>query len=167
MVAWPHAADRWRAVTAVTPGLRPGATCQAIDNQRKGLNVTFGENRELAFTPPEVPLGIIPAVGGGETHSAALVDVRLCASLLIVIVVVAAIVLLPGARPPAKDVPGLWPLVLPTVLSLAGLSCRRRHTAPTRDRDCWSPRSGGRPHPGLAKGTSDGRAITTNAMRLL
>jgi hypothetical protein len=103
----------------------PGATCQAIDNQREGLNVTFGENRELAFTPPEVPLGIIPALGSSETCSTALVDVRLCGSLLtVVIIVVAAIVLLLGARPAAEEVPGLWPLVMPAVLSLAGLSCR-------------------------------------------
>ncbi|MDK1349108.1 hypothetical protein QNO09_38875 [Streptomyces sp. 378] len=107
------------------PGMPPGATCQAIDNQRKGLIVTFGENREQAFTPPEVPPGIIPASRGGETRTAALVDVRLCASLLIVvIIVVAAIVLLAGARPATEDVLGLWPLVLPAVLSLVGLSCR-------------------------------------------
>ncbi|MGW3012732.1 hypothetical protein ACWC9R_28395 [Streptomyces sp. NPDC001219] len=87
------------------------------------MNVTSGENRELAMAPPEFPPGIIPALSGGETRSAALVDLRLCASLPIVIILVAAIVLLPGAWPAVVKLPIPWPFVVCAVVSLVGLSC--------------------------------------------
>lgn len=86
--------------------------------------MTFGENRELAFTPPEVPLGVIPPLGGGETRSTALVDLRLCASLLVIVIVLVTPAVLLPRWPVAEDVSGLWPLVLSVVLILVGLSRR-------------------------------------------
>ncbi|MFE1039851.1 hypothetical protein ACFW4L_14190 [Streptomyces sp. NPDC058832] len=63
-------------------------------------------------------------MSGGETCITALVDVRLCASLLIaVLTLVAVMVLLIVARP-AEEIPGLWPCVVPVVLGLLGLSRR-------------------------------------------
>ncbi|MEV7383880.1 hypothetical protein [Streptomyces lydicus] len=85
--------------------------------------MTSGENRELALTPPEFPPGIIPALSGGETRSAALVDLRLCASLpIVIIILVAVIVLLPGAWPAVVNLPIPWPFVVCATLSLVGLS---------------------------------------------
>ncbi|MEU5677020.1 hypothetical protein [Streptomyces rochei] len=87
--------------------------------------MTHGENRELAFTPPDVPLGIIPALGGGETCITTQVDVRLCASLLIaVLTLVAVVVLLIAAWPAVEEVAGLWPCLVSLVLGLLGLSRR-------------------------------------------
>lgn len=87
--------------------------------------MTHGENRELAFTPPDVPLGIIPAMSGGETCSTTLIDVRLCASLLIaVLALTVVIVLLAVAWPAVEKAPGVWPCVVSVVLSLLGLSRR-------------------------------------------
>ncbi|MER7118447.1 hypothetical protein ACFQL8_09420 [Streptomyces goshikiensis] len=87
--------------------------------------MTLGSNRRQAQAVPVVPHGIIPAPGGGETRSAALVDIQLCASLMIVfIVLVVMIVLFPWVWPTVQDNPGLWPLILPGVLSMVGLSRR-------------------------------------------
>lgn len=81
-----------------------------------------GKNRESASAPPEVPSGIIPTSNRGETRSAALIDLRLCASLLIVVLVVVLVLI--GAWPTAEGAVGLSPLAAPVVLSLVGLSRR-------------------------------------------
>ncbi|MGY5079234.1 hypothetical protein ACWIGX_19440 [Streptomyces nigrescens] len=86
--------------------------------------MTSEENRELALTPPEFPPGIIPARSGGETRSAALVDLRLCASLpIVIIILVPAIVVLPKVWPAVVNLPIPWPFVVCAALSLVGLSC--------------------------------------------
>lgn len=87
--------------------------------------MTSGKAGELQTSSPEPHVGIIPASGGGETRITTLVDVRLCASLLIVVVlVVAVIVLVPANWPAPAGIPGVWALVPSAVVSLLALSRR-------------------------------------------
>ncbi|MCB5183048.1 hypothetical protein [Streptomyces antimicrobicus] len=83
--------------------------------------MTFGDIRK-AYGAPVVPLGIIPGRQGGETRSAALVDVRLCASLVIVVVLVLVGFFLLRVYPGLMQEPGLWPLVPPGLWALVRLS---------------------------------------------
>ncbi|MFE7276917.1 hypothetical protein [Streptomyces sp. NPDC057623] len=80
---------------------------------------------ELQTSSPEPHVGIIPTPGGGETRITTLVDVRLCASLLIVVILVVAVIfLMPANLPAPTGISGVWALVPPAAVSLLALSRR-------------------------------------------
>ncbi|MFD8023684.1 hypothetical protein ACFXJO_04520 [Streptomyces lavendulae] len=86
-----------------------------------------GINRMWAASAPVVPQGIIPVPDGDETRSAALIDIRLCATLLLVIIAAVIIIVVPPSTwPQVVGTPAVWPLLVTAVLSVVRLS-RRSH----------------------------------------